>query len=107
PEHRIQQEEFIAALRQRYAERDDQLERKLALLRHTEVRERYFVKPLESLFVSEDMRHRIARYLACGTQLATRAIAQALEQAQIRPRDIHYFILTSCTLPAMVLPGLD
>jgi hypothetical protein len=34
PEHPVQRDEFIAALRQKYAEQDDQLERKLALIRH-------------------------------------------------------------------------
>jgi predicted naringenin-chalcone synthase len=107
PEYPVTQDDMIAALREKYAQQDSQLERKLRFIRNTQVRERYFVTPLERLFEQEPLHRRIERYIESGTQLAMRAITQALENAEVRAQDIDYFILASCTMPSSVLPGLD
>lgn len=107
PAYRVTQDDMIAALREKYAQQDSQLERKLRFIRNTQVRERYFVTPLERLFEQEPLHRRIERYIESGTQLAIRAITQALENAEVRAQDIDYFILASCTMPSSVLPGLD
>ncbi len=106
PAHVIAQEDLLEALRARYADLD-MLEKKVRLIRHTTVKQRYFITPLERLFSHGGIASRVEDYIREGTSLAVKAITQALVNAQVSPADIGYFVLTSCTMPAVILPGLD
>jgi len=107
PTHRIGQEEYLEAARQGYGGRVEHLEGKLGLMAHTSVKQRYCVKPLDTLLLHEGVPRRVDQYLEWAPRLALRAIGQALSCAQLDTGDISALICTSCTSPGLLLPGLD
>jgi 1,3,6,8-tetrahydroxynaphthalene synthase len=106
PKHCVTQRDLLDALRTRYRDLPH-LERMLRLVEHTTVEQRYFAAPLSRLFDHEGIERRGARYLAVGIPLALSAIKHALAHAALQADDIAHVILTSCTAPALLLPGLD
>jgi 1,3,6,8-tetrahydroxynaphthalene synthase len=107
PDYRILQEEYLEAARLGYEGDVEHLERKLSLMAHTSVKQRYFVKPLDALRMHEGVPRRVDQYLEWAPRLALRAINQALVYAGLQALDICALICTSCTSPGLLLPGLD
>lgn len=106
PEHVVTQEEFLNTLRQHYHGIDG-LDAKLRLAAHTSIEKRHFVIPLKDILKHPGVKARTEYYLQAGTSLAVSAIKQALANAQLTARDIQHFILVSCTIPTVILPGMD
>ena len=106
PEHVVTQQEFMDALRKQYAG-EEQLDAKLRLATNTTIRQRYFATPLEQVFKHRGIAKRMDDYVDSGLCLALSAIRQALDNAQLTKQDITHLIVTSCTIPSVLLPGLD
>lgn len=106
PEYVVAQEDLLTTLHRHYAGLD-KLELKLQLASNTTVERRYFATPLDRMLVHEGVAQRMEHYIREATPLAISAITQALEHAQLTAFDISLFVLTSCTIPGVLLPGLD
>lgn len=106
PAHRVTQQEFLTMLRAHYAGLE-QLEWKLKLAANTTVEQRYFVSPLEHLLLHPGVASRVETYIEVGTALALAAIQAALKNANVCAREISHLIVTSCTIPGVLLPGMD
>lgn len=106
PEHCVTQHVLLEALRERYRNLPT-LERMLHLIGHTTVEQRYFALPLEQIFEYEGIEKRVERYVSAGLSLALEAIEEALMQAALSAEAVDCLILTSCTCPGPVMPGLD
>ncbi len=106
PDHRLRQQTLIDAFRKRHPHLPG-IERMLRLIQHTTVQQRFLAVPLAKLFQQEGIEKREERYLTVGVPLALSAIEQALTNSGLIASEIDHVILTSCTCPGLLLPGLD
>lgn len=106
PEHIVTQQDFLDLLREHYHS-IDQLDMKLRLAAHTSIQKRYFSTPLSTILNHTGVELRTKQYLQVGTSLAVSAIQHALVNANLMMRDIQHLIVVSCTIPSVLLPGLD
>ncbi|QIS14207.1 type III polyketide synthase [Nocardia arthritidis] len=103
PDHVVKQEEIISILSEHFAGVPD-LDRGVDLMRHSGVRTRHFVVPLERL-LAEPFGARNARYAVEAVRLGAEAARQALAAAEITAQEIDYLIVVSST--GYMLPGPD
>jgi len=85
----------------------DRPERELALriLRAAEIRERYSVVPLETVFSPLSFEEKNDLYIAAAKDLAASALLRACEAADVAPSSLDYLITTSCT--GFMIPSVD
>ena len=106
PAHRVSQPELIEMLRRHCAGMPN-LEASLRLVVNTTVQQRHFAIPLEQMLKPSPIAQRVEQYLQVALELALDAIERALSNARLSKQDIAHLIVTSCTIPAVLLPGLD
>jgi 1,3,6,8-tetrahydroxynaphthalene synthase len=104
PAQVVHQDEVIAAMAAHFAG-VPHLERGLELMRHTEVRTRHLLVPLDELFENRGFGERNNRYAKDVVRIGAGAATQALQHAGVRARDIDHMVFVSCT--GYMLPGPD
>ncbi|MGZ3657325.1 MAG: type III polyketide synthase [Bdellovibrionota bacterium] len=107
PEHRYSTEEIAAAAEKHWLCDTEEKTRNAALkiFRGADIRERYSVVPLETVFSALSFQEKNDLYITAAKELAEKALLKACEQADISPRSLDYLITTSCT--GFMIPSVD
>ncbi|MDF3293876.1 MULTISPECIES: type III polyketide synthase [Streptomyces] len=103
PEHVITMEQTLELARSLHADHP-QLGLVLRLIENTGVRTRHIVQPIEDTLKHPGFTQRNALYEAESKRLVPPVIEQALEYAELRPRDIDLIVYVSCT--GFMMPSL-
>ncbi|HEY0698825.1 MAG TPA: hypothetical protein VGD43_13560 [Micromonospora sp.] len=104
PPYVARQEEIMSALARHFADLPH-LDRGLSLMRHTTVRTRPVLVPVEELLKDTSFGERNTRYKEEAVRLGARAARGALANAGITGKDVDYLVVVSCT--GYMLPGPD
>lgn len=103
PEHVITMEETLEFARTVHAGKP-QLPLALRLIRHTGVRTRHLVQPIEQTLRHPGFEERNRVYEAESKRLCPGVIEEALAHAELAPRDVDLIIYVSCT--GFLMPSL-
>lgn len=103
PPHRYRQEEITAALGRFLGDGDpDRLAR---LHRSARVEARHLALPLEEYARLDGFGAANDAFIRVGTDLAAEALARALEEADLRPRDVD--LIATVTVTGVATPSID
>lgn len=103
PEHVITMEQTLDLCRSVHADHP-QLDLALRLIRNTGVAKRHIVQPIEETLKHPGFESRNAVYEAEAKARVPAVVRQALEDAQLRAKDIDLIIYVSCT--GFMMPSL-
>ncbi|CAL9592196.1 1,3,6,8-tetrahydroxynaphthalene synthase [Streptomyces sp. enrichment culture] len=103
PEHVITMEQTLDLARSVHADHP-QLDLALRLIRNTGVAKRHIVQPIEETLKHPGFESRNAVYEAEAKARVPAVVRQALEDAQLRAKDIDMIIYVSCT--GFMMPSL-
>jgi predicted naringenin-chalcone synthase len=104
PQHRTSLDEVCALVREVHAAVPG-VERFVAVMRATQVEQRYFIRPAAEVLATSDLEHDLRVTVACLGELAEQAARAALDAAGLTAADVDCLITTSVT--GYVMPGLD
>lgn len=108
PPHKVTAEISRAYLQRWLREKgkDEDLIGKLnTILDKTQIQTRYILLSPEEVLTPRDFYTTNTQYVQASIDLGTRAVREALEFNEVRPRDIDLFISVSCT--GFTIPGVD
>lgn len=107
PRHRFSTDEIIRAAEQFWLSHIDERSRSAALkiMKGAEIRERYSICPLETVFSDLSFQEKNDIYIEAVKEMAEAALLKACEQADISPQKLDYLITTSCT--GFMIPSVD
>jgi alkylresorcinol/alkylpyrone synthase len=105
PEPYYEQEELLAALSRLWAGRFHNPKRLEQIQRNTLVGGRHLALPIEEYEGLRGFGAANAAFIRCGLELGERAIRDALDQAQLRPRDVD--AIWSLSVTGIAAPSLD
>jgi alkylresorcinol/alkylpyrone synthase len=105
PPHRYGQRELTAVVRALLPEFDVEERALERFFRHVGVKQRYLALPAEEYSELRGLEAKNRAWLASAVPLAERAVASALAQARLSPRDIS--LLMSTTVTGIAVPSLE
>lgn len=103
PEHVVDRETLVSALRQLFPDEDARY--LCGLAERSGVETRHIIAPVLEVLAPRTFTERNERYRVAALHLARRACADALERARIEPAEIDVLIDVSCT--GISIPALD
>lgn len=107
PPYRYSTDEIIRAALTHWLQGRDERSQALALkiMRGADIRERYSVVPLETVFSDASFERRNDLYIEAAKSMAEDALRKACEQGDIPPQSLDFIITTSCT--GFMIPSVD
>lgn len=106
PPRRYEAAEVEAAFMHWLRGQDDGLRAKARrILRNAGVEARHSFLTIEEVFSRRTLTESTRRYREQAIELGTRALAEALEAARIKPQEVDFLITTSCT--GYMIPSVD
>jgi alkylresorcinol/alkylpyrone synthase len=105
PEHFAPQEEMTAFFKKSWASRYHNPARIDELHSHVQVNGRYVSVPLSELEALDSFAMRNDAYIRCATDLGERAVREALDRAELSPKDIDHIFFVSIT--GLATPSID
>ncbi|MGK4584795.1 type III polyketide synthase [Kitasatospora sp. HPMI-4] len=103
PDHVITNEETLDLARRLHHDHP-QLELALRLIKNTGVRKRHLIQPIETVLKHPGLDERSTVFEAESKARVPAVVADALEQAQLEPRQIDLIVYVSCT--GFMMPSL-
>ena len=105
PVHGYRQDELTAAMQRVWAGQSLKLERLQQIHQNVQVAERHLALPLEELVALHSFTEANQAYIRVGTELAQRALEDALSHAGLGAGDLDHLFLTTTT--GVATPSID
>lgn len=105
PPHRYEQDELLEALGRVFADRFHNPKRLEQIQRNTLVGGRHLALPIEQYGTLRGFGDANAAFIRCGLELGEAAIREALERAELEPRQVDHIFSLSVT--GIAAPSLD